>query len=325
MAKKIGIDLGSSKIRISTNKDGIIVDDNSTVAIEVDNKTIIKAGSDAEAMIGRTPGKMKAVKPIKNGVIDDFELTEGLISHLLQKSSFHIGLTKPIIVFTYPSGVTEVDKNALKELGEELGAKEVVLKEKSLISAYGLDMNLEEPVANMIVDIGFGLTEIAIISLNDIVISSSIKTAGRNFNEDIKKYIKMKYKLLIGEKTAENIKRTIGCIHKTKEDETMEIKGRNLISGLPNSANISSKEVKEAIKDSVDQIVKQIKNILEKTPPELSADIVDKGMVLTGGSSELKGLLELLEEKLQIPVIKADNNKTTIADGFIKYFSTRNL
>ena len=317
--------MGSSKVRISINKESIIVDDNSTVAIEIDTKNIVKVGEEAEAMIGRTPGKLKAIRPIKNGVIDDFELTEGLISNLLQKSSFRLGLTKPIIVFTYPSGATQVDKNALIELGDALGAKEVVLKEKSIIAAYGLNMDLQEPIANMIVDIGFGLSEIAIISLNDIVISNSIKIAGRSFNEDIKKYIKTKYKLLIGEKTAESIKRTIGCIHKTKEDETMEIKGRNLISGLPNSTNISSKEVKEAIKDSVDQIVKQIKNILEKTPPELSADIVDKGMILTGGSSELKGLDALLEEKLQIPVVKADNNKTTIADGFIKYFSTRNL
>lgn len=325
MSKKIGIDLGSSKVRISTNKDGIVINESSTVAVEIDTKQIIKVGKEAEDMIGRTPGKIRAIKPIKNGVIDDFELTEGLISTFFKDKTLHAGLSRPIIMFTYPSGVTEVAKNALIELGDTLGAKEVILKEKSLIAAYGLDMDLEKPIANMIVDIGYGLTEIAIISLNDIVISNSIKIAGRSFNEDIKKYIKTKYKLLIGEKTTENIKRTIGCVYKTKEEETMEIKGRNLISGLPNSTNISSKEIKEAIKDSVDQIVKSIKTILEKTPPELSADIVDKGMILSGGSSELKGLSELLEEKLQIPVLEADNNKTTIADGFIKYFSTQKL
>ena len=325
MAKKIGIDLGSNKIRIATNKEGIIIDESATVAVEMDTKHIVKAGAEAEEMIGRTPGKIRAIKPIKNGVIDDFELTEGLLSSLFAKSNFRMGLSKPIVLLTYPSGATQVEKNALMELGEALGAKEVILKEKSLIAAYGLEMDLERPVANMIVDIGLGLTEIAIISMNDIVISNSIKIAGRSFNEDIKKYIKTKYKLLIGEKTAENIKRTIGCVYKTKKEETMEVKGRNLISGLPNSANISSDEVKEAIKESVEQIVKQIKNLLEKTPPELSADIVDKGMILIGGSSDLKGLSELLEEKLQIPILKAENNKTAIAEGFIKYFSTQKI
>lgn len=196
----------------------------------------------------------------------------------------------------------------------------MILEEKTKIAALGIGMEIDKPQANMVVDIGSGTTEIAIISLNDIVVSTSFKTAGKSFNEDIKKFIKVKYKLLIGEKTAENIKRKIGCVYKIEKDEKIEVKGRNLITGLPNSIEISSKEIKEAIKDSVDIIIKNIKGILETTPPELSADIVDKGLVLTGGSSLLKGIADLLEEHLNIPILIANDPIMSIAEGFKKYF-----
>lgn len=320
MSKRLGIDLGSDSILIYSDKDGLIVNDASVVAIDNETKNIIAVGKKARDMVGRTPGKIKAIRPIKNSIIDDFSLTEGLISNLLKENNYTSSLTRPTIVLTFPSNITKVEKNAIKELGEVLGAKKVVLEEKPKIAALGIGMDVDKPIANMIVDIGRGTTEIAIISLNDIVISNSIKTAGKAFNEDIKKYIKLKYKLLIGSQTAENIKRKIGCVYKIEKGETLEVKGRNLITGLPNSIEITSKEVKEAIEESVHLIIKNIKSILETTPPELSADIVDKGLVLTGGSAQLKGIADLFEEELNIPILIANEPTTSIAEGFKKYF-----
>ncbi|MGN0973628.1 MAG: rod shape-determining protein [Bacilli bacterium] len=320
MSKRLGIDLGSDSILIYSDKDGLIVNDASVVAIDNETKNIIAVGKKASAMVGRTPGKIKAIRPIKNSIIDDFSLTEGLISNLLKENNYTSSLTRPTIVLTFPSNITKVEKNAIKELGEVLGAKKVILEEKPKIAALGIGMDIDKPLANMVVDIGRGTTEIAIISLNDIVISNSIKTAGKTFNEDIKKYIKLKYKLLIGSQTAENIKRKIGCVYKIEKGETLEVKGRNLITGLPNSIEITSKEVKEAIEDSVHLIIKNIKSILETTPPELSADIVDKGLVLTGGSAQLKGIADLFEDELNIPILIANEPTTSIAEGFKKYF-----
>ena len=316
MSKRLGIDLGSDSILIYSDKDGLIVNDASVVAIDNETKNIIAVGK----KVGRTPGKIKAIRPIKNSIIDDFSLTEGLISNLLKENNYTSSLTRPTIVLTFPSNITKVEKNAIKELGEVLGAKKVILEEKPKIAALGIGMDIDKPIANMIVDIGRGTTEIAIISLNDIVISNSIKTAGKAFNEDIKKYIKLKYKLLIGSQTAENIKRKIGCVYKIEKGETLEVKGRNLITGLPNSIEITSKEVKEAIEESVHLIIKNIKSILETTPPELSADIVDKGLVLTGGSAQLKGIADLFEDELNIPILIANEPTTSIAEGFKKYF-----
>lgn len=320
MSKRLGIDLGSDSILIYSDKDGLIVNDASVVAIDNETKNIIAVGKKARDMVGRTPGKIKAIRPIKNSIIDDFSLTEGLISNLLKENNYTSSLTRPTIVLTFPSNITKVEKNAIKELGEVLGAKKVILEEKPKIAALGIGMDIDKPIANMVVDIGRGTTEIAIISLNDIVISNSIKTAGKAFNEDIKKYIKLKYKLLIGSQTAENIKRKIGCVYKIEKGETLEVKGRNLITGLPNSIEITSKEVKEAIEESVHLIIKNIKSILETTPPELSADIVDKGLVLTGGSAQLKGIADLFEEELNIPILIANEPTTSIAEGFKKYF-----
>lgn len=320
MSKRLGIDLGSDSILIYSDKDGLIVNDASVVAIDNETKNIIAVGKKARDMVGRTPGKIKAIRPIKNSIIDDFSLTEGLISNLLKENNYTSSLTRPTIVLTFPSNITKVEKNAIKELGEVLGAKKVILEEKPKIAALGIGMDIDKPIANMIVDIGRGTTEIAIISLNDIVISNSIKTAGKAFNEDIKKYIKLKYKLLIGSQTAENIKRKIGCVYKIEKGETLEVKGRNLITGLPNSIEITSKEVKEAIEESVHLIIKNIKSILETTPPELSADIVDKGLVLTGGSAQLKGIADLFEDELNIPILIANEPTTSIAEGFKKYF-----
>lgn len=320
MSKRLGIDLGSDSILIYSDKDGLIVNDASVVAIDNETKNIIAVGKKARDMVGRTPGKIKAIRPIKNSIIDDFSLTEGLISNLLKENNYTSSLTRPTIVLTFPSNITKVEKNAIKELGEVLGAKKVILEEKPKIAALGIGMDIDKPIANMVVDIGRGTTEIAIISLNDIVISNSIKTAGKAFNEDIKKYIKLKYKLLIGSQTAENIKRKIGCVYKIEKGETLEVKGRNLITGLPNSIEITSKEVKEAIEESVHLIIKNIKSILETTPPELSADIVDKGLVLTGGSAQLKGIADLFEDELNIPILIANEPTTSIAEGFKKYF-----
>ena len=322
MTKRLGIDLGSDNILIYSSVDGLIVNDKSVVAIDNESKNIIAAGEEAWEMQGRTPGKIKAIRPIKKSIIDDYNLTEGLITQLLKKSNYTNSLLRPNIFIATPSNITKVESKALKELGESLGAKKVILEEKSKLAALGVGMDIAKPVANMIIDIGLGTTEIAIISLNDIVLSTSIKTAGRAFNEDIKKYIKLKHKLLIGDKTAENIKKTLGCVYNIENNETLEVKGRNLLTGLPNSINITSKEVKEAIEDSINVIIKNIKTILENTPPELSADIVDKGLVVTGGSSLLKGLADLLEDELRIPVLISGNPLTSVVDGFKKLFDS---
>ena len=320
MIKKIGIDLGSDNIIICTSKDGIIVNDKSVVAIDIETKNIVEVGKNAWDMHGRTPGKIKSIRPIKRGIIDDFNLTEGLITNLLKNANYTNNLLRPIIYISVPANLTKVEIKSFNELGYNLGAKKVVLYPSSKIAALGSGMNIDKPIASMIVDIGLGSTDIAVLSLNDIVLDTSIKTAGRNFNEDIKKYIKTKYKLLIGDKTAENIKQTIGCVYKIKNKEKLEIKGRDLITGLPNSIEITSEEVKEAIMDSVNIIIKSIKSILESTPPELSADIADKGLLLTGGSSLLQGLEELLQDELKIPIEVSKNPLTSIGEGFKKLF-----
>ena len=322
MAKKLGIDLGSDNILICSSNNGIIVNDKSVVAIDIETKNIVEVGEKAWEMHGRTPGKIKSLRPIKKGIIDDANLTEGLITNLLKRANYTNNLLRPIIYIATPSNLTKVESKAFIELGENLGAKKVILENSSKMAALGAGMDIKKPIANMIVDIGLGSTDIAVISLNDIVLSTSIKTAGRTFNEDIKKYIKANHKLLIGDKTAETIKTTIGCAYNPEKKDKLEIKGRNLITGLPNSIEISSQEVKEAIDESINTIIKNIKNILESTPPELSADIVDKGLILTGGSSLLKGLPDLLEEQLKVSITLADNPLTTVIDGFNKYFES---
>ena len=266
-------------------------------------------------MLGRTPGKVKVIKPMKDGVIADFELTEIMLNEFIKKAKARNVITKPRILICCPTNITPVEKNAIKEAAERTGARKVYIEEEPKVAAIGAGMDISKPSANMVLDIGGGTTDIAILSMNGIVSSESLKIAGNQLDQDIIKYIRDKYKLLIGEQTAEDIKINFANIYKPKKSEKMEIRGRDLITGLPKAIEISQDETKEAMDDSINRMIKSCKNVLEQTPPELSADIVEKGVILTGGGSLLTGLLERLEEELTIPVLIAETPLTCVAEG----------
>ena len=312
--KDIGIDLGTVNILVYVKGEGIIVNEPSVIVIDEQTKKPIAFGEEANKMLGRTPGKIRAIKPMKDGVIADFEMVETLLSYLLKKINIKNKIVKPRIIICCPSNITEVEKNAIKEAAERTGAKKVFIEEEPKVAATGAGLEIGEPIGNMVVDIGGGTTDIAVLSLGNIVTSASIKTAGNTFDENIIEYVKNKYKLLIGEKTAENIKIKIGTVKSTKK-EKLEIRGRDLIGGLPKTITITSDEVEEALKDSVNKIISMIKVVLEQTPPELASDIIENGIMLTGGGAMLQNLKELLEEELKVPVKIAENPLACVAEG----------
>lgn len=312
--KDIGIDLGTVNILVYVKGEGIIVNEPSVIVIDEQTKKPIAFGEEANKMLGRTPGKIRAIKPMKDGVIADFEMVETLLSYLLKKINIKNKIVKPRIIICCPSNITEVEKNAIKEAAERTGAKKVFIEEEPKVAAIGAGLEIGEPIGNMVVDIGGGTTDIAVLSLGNIVTSASIKTAGNTFDENIIEYVKNKYKLLIGEKTAENIKIKIGTVKSTKK-EKLEIRGRDLIGGLPKTITITSDEVAEALKDSVNKIISMIKAVLEQTPPELASDIIENGIMLTGGGAMLQNLKELLEEELKVPVKIAENPLACVAEG----------
>ena len=312
--KDIGIDLGTVNILVYVKGEGIIVNEPSVIVIDEQTKKPIAFGEEANKMLGRTPGKIRAIKPMKDGVIADFEMVETLLSYLLKKINIKNKIVKPRIIICCPSNITEVEKNAIKEAAERTGAKKVFIEEEPKVAAIGAGLEIGEPIGNMVVDIGGGTTDIAVLSLGNIVTSASIKTAGNTFDENIIEYVKNKYKLLIGEKTAENIKIKIGTVKSTKK-EKLEIRGRDLIGGLPKTITITSDEVEEALKDSVNKIISMIKAVLEQTPPELASDIIENGIMLTGGGAMLQNLKELLEEELKVPVKIAENPLACVAEG----------
>lgn len=312
--KDIGIDLGTVNILVYVKGEGIIVNEPSVIVIDEQTKKPIAFGEEANKMLGRTPGKIRAIKPMKDGVIADFEMVETLLSYLLKKINIKNKIVKPRIIICCPSNITEVEKNAIKEAAERTGAKKVFIEEEPKVAAIGAGLEIGEPIGNMVVDIGGGTTDIAVLSLGNIVTSASIKTAGNTFDENVIEYVKNKYKLLIGEKTAENIKIKIGTVKSTKK-EKLEIRGRDLIGGLPKTITITSDEVEEALKDSVNKIISMIKVVLEQTPPELASDIIENGIMLTGGGAMLQNLKELLEEELKVPVKIAENPLACVAEG----------
>ena len=312
--KDIGIDLGTVNILVYVKGEGIIVNEPSVIVVDDQTKKPIAFGEEANKMLGRTPGKIKAIKPMKDGVIADFEMVETLLSYLLRKINIKNKIVKPRIIICCPSNITEVEKNAIKEAAERTGAKKVFIEEEPKVAAIGAGLEIGEPIGNMVVDIGGGTTDIAVLSLGNIVTSASIKTAGNTFDENIIEYVKNKYKLLIGDKTAENIKIKIGTVKSTKK-EKLEIRGRDLIGGLPKTITITSDEVEEALKDSINKIISMIKVVLEQTPPELASDIIENGIMLTGGGAMLQNLKELLEEELKVPVKVAENPLACVAEG----------
>lgn len=315
LAKDIGIDLGTANVLIYIKGRGIVLNEPSIVVIDTETNKVIAVGEEAREMLGRTPEKVKAVKPMKDGVIADFELTEIMLNYFINKIKARSLFSRPRILICCPTNITPVEKNAIKEAAERTGARKVFIEEEPKVAAIGAGMDISKPSANMVIDIGGGTTDIAILSMNGIVSSASVRIAGNVFDQDIIKYIRGKYKLLIGEKTAEDIKINFANVYKPSKKEKLVVKGRNLITGLPDSIELTQEEIKEALDDDLNRIIKSTKNVLEQTPPELSADIVEKGLVLTGGGAKLTGLVDLLEEELTIPILIAETPLTCVAEG----------
>ena len=313
--KDIGIDLGTANVLIYIKGQGIVLNEPSVVAIDSDTKKPLAVGSEAREMLGRTPGKVTAIKPMKDGVIADFETTEIMLNYFIKKVNGKSFWGRPRILICCPSNITQVEKNAIKEAAERTGAKKVFLEIEPKVAAIGAGMDISKPSGNMVIDIGGGTTDIAILSLGGIVESSSIRVAGNAFDNDIIKYIKDKYKLLVGERTAEDIKIAIGTVFPGNRNEKMEVRGRDLVTGLPHTITLTSDEVEEALRESVYTIIHAAKSILEQTPPELSADIIDKGIVLTGGGSLVDGFNQLLSQELKVPVFTAESPLTCVAEG----------
>lgn len=315
LSRDIGIDLGTANVLIHIKGKGIVLNEPSIVAIDTETRKVIAVGSEANEMFGRTPGKVKAIKPMKDGVIADFEITEIMLNAFIKKIKAKKLFSRPRILICCPTNITQVEKNAIKEAAERTGARKVYIEEEPKVAAVGAGMDISEPTANMVIDIGGGTTDVAILSLNGIVASESIKVAGNVMDQEIIKYIKSKYKLLIGEKTAEEIKINFANVFKPDKRKKLEVRGRNLITGLPDSIEITQDETEEALRESVQKIIKGTTNVLEDTPPELSADIYGKGIILTGGGALLTGLSELLEETLKVPVLTAESPLTCVVEG----------
>lgn len=315
IARDIGIDLGTANVLIYVKGKGIVLNEPSIVVVETESKKVIAVGKEASEMVGRTPEKIKVVRPLKDGVIADFELTEIMLDAFIRKIKARSLFVRPRILICCPTNVTPVERNAIKEAAERMGARKVYIEEEPKVAAIGAGMDISKPAANMVLDIGGGTTDIAVLSMNGIVSSASVKVAGNSLNQDIIKYIRDKYKLLIGEPTAEDIKINFGNIYKPSKKEKIEVKGRNLLTGLPSTIEINQDEIKEALSDGVNKIIKATKNVLEQTPPELAADIVEKGVILTGGGALLKGLIDVFEKELTIPALIAESPLTCVAEG----------
>ena len=315
LARDIGIDLGTANVLIYIKGKGIVLNEPSIVVVDTETKKVIAVGSEANEMLGRTPGKVQAIKPMKDGVIADFELTEIMLNSFINKIKARNLFARPRILICCPTNITPVEKNAIREAAERTGARKVYIEEEPKVAAIGAGMDISKPTANMVLDIGGGTTDIAILSMNGIVSSASIRIAGNALDQDIIKYIRSKYKLLIGEKTAEEIKINFANVYNPSKKEKLEIRGRDLITGLPHAMEITQDETKEALEDSLNRVIKEIRGVLEQTPPELSADIVEKGIILTGGGALLTGLVELLEEELTVPVLIAETPLTCVVEG----------
>lgn len=315
-SKDIGIDLGTANVLIHVKGKGIVLNEPSVVAIDKKTNKVLAVGEEARQMVGRTPGNIVAIRPLKDGVIADFESTEAMLKYFLNKLNVKGFLSKPRILICCPTNITSVEQKAIREAAEKSGGKKVYLEEEPKVAAIGAGMDIFQPSGNMVVDIGGGTTDVAVLSMGDIVTSESIKVAGDVFDNDILQYIKKQYKLLIGERTAETIKMTIGTVFSAAgRDEEMDIRGRDMVTGLPRTITINSKEIEQALRESVALIIQSAKNVLEKTPPELSADIIDRGVILTGGGALLHGIDQLLMEELKVPVFIAENPMDCVAVG----------
>ncbi|NLP33981.1 MAG: rod shape-determining protein [Clostridiales bacterium] len=324
LGSNIGIDLGTASVLVYIKGKGVVLKEPSVVAFDRDTNKIKAIGEEARLMLGRTPGNIIAVRPLRQGVISDYTVTEKMLKYFIQKSVGKQRFRKPRISVCVPSGVTEVEKKAVEDATYQAGAREVAIIEEPIAAAIGAGIDISRPCGNMIVDIGGGTTDIAVISLGGTVVSTSVKIAGDDFDDAIVRYMRKKHNLLIGERTSEDIKIKIGSAYRRPETISMEVRGRNLVTGLPKTIEVSSEETEEALKETTSQIVEAVHSVLEKTPPELAADIADRGIVLTGGGCLLYGLEELIEEKTGITTMTAEDPLTAVAIGtgkFVEFLS----
>ena len=324
----LAIDLGTANTLVVAKDRGIVINEPSVVAVHRNSRgqtKILAVGHEAKDMLGRTPGSITAIRPMRDGVIADFEVTQEMLRHFIKKANREHSLFRPRIIICIPFGITQVEKRAVKESAQMAGAREVFLIEEPMAAAIGAGLPIMEPSGNMIVDIGGGTTEVAVISLGGIVYSKSVRVAGDKFDEAILNYIKRKYSLLIGERTAEQIKIAIGNAYPFEEERVYEVKGRDLISGAPKTIEVNSEEIRDALADPVSAVADAIKIALERTPPELAADIVDNGIILAGGGSLLANLDILIKEKTGLPVALAEDPLTCVVRGSGKVLQDPNL
>jgi rod shape-determining protein MreB len=315
ISNDIGIDLGTANTLVFVRGQGIVLNEPSVVAIEVASKKVLAVGAEAKEMVGRTPGEIMSIRPLKDGVIADFEITERLLSNFIRQVVKHRYLMKPRIVISVPSGITEVEKRAVRDSAENAGAREVFLIQEPMAAAIGVGLPVHLPSGTMVIDVGGGTSEIAVIALNGIVNNISIRIGGDEMDEAIMLYLKKNYNLLIGERTAEEIKIKIGSAFPLDEEESMEIKGRDLVAGIPKTMKISSVQVREALSEPVDAIIEAVRQALEETPPELAADILDKGIIVTGGGALLKGMDRRLREETNLAINVAEDPLTCVVKG----------
>ena len=324
ISNDIGIDLGTSSILVYIKGRGVVLKEPSVVAVNRDTNTVLAYGEDARLMLGRTPENISAVRPLRQGVISDYTLTEKMLKYFINKAVGKRTLRKPRISVCIPSGATEVEKKAVEDAAYHAGAREVTIIEEPVAAAIGAGIDISKPQGNMIIDIGGGTADIAVIALDGPVVSESIKVAGDDFDEAILRYMRKKHNLLIGERTAEDIKVNIGCASKRPENVTMEVRGRNLVTALPKTVIVSSDEIMDALLEPAMMIVNAVHNVLERSPPELAADIYERGIVMTGGGSLLYGLDKLLQEKTGINCVLAEDPLTAVAIGTGKFIDFAN-
>ena len=315
MSMDIGIDLGTANVLIYVKNKGIVLREPSVVAVDKDTNQVLAIGEEARRMIGRTPGNIVAIRPLKEGVIADYDITESMLRHFIEKVVGHSFVFRPRIMICIPSGCTMVEQRAVQEAAEQAGARHTQLIEEPLAAALGAGLDIVEPCGSMVVDIGGGTTDIAVISLGGIVTSASLRIAGDKFDADIIAYVKREFNMMIGERTAEDIKMNIGAAFAEARKEEMDIRGRDMLTGLPKNLTITTAQAAEAMNQSVTRIVEQVKKVLEETPPELSADIMDRGIILTGGGAMLYGLDELIRRETEIPTALADDPCVALGCG----------
>lgn len=311
----MGIDLGTATVLVYMKGKGIILKEPSVVAIDKNANKVLAVGEEARKMIGRTPGNIVAIRPLRDGVISDYDITEKMLEHFIKKACGKRKMSTPRVVMCVPCEATEVERRAVEDAARNAGAKKVFLIEEPLAAAIGAGLDITRASGNMVIDIGGGTTDIAVISLGGMVVRESIKIAGDNFDESIIRYIRKKHKLMIGERTAEDLKMSIGCAYPKAEDIKAEIRGRDLITGLPKNITVYSSEMEEALKEAVTAIAECAHSVLEKTPPELAADIADKGIIMTGGGALLDGLDKLIERVTNVPVYIAEDSVSCVASG----------